>query len=336
MDLTPVQINLYRGVFFWACWPLSAIVKRSTIQAIHTIKKIIVMDIPTRETTPSAPNTSVLSNLSLRLLTSAVLLPIALIAILSGGWALTVMIGVLATIAVMEFYVFAHGRLAQGSSLTGVPMVICILLAFHFQERVLWTYALLLGAVLTFILETIRHPQDTRRSLWQVGTTLAGVFYVGFPAAFLIGIRAIQPNAQGLMWVLLVCLATWGTDTFAYIGGRFFGRIKLAPILSPKKTLEGAIVGVIGGIIPAYFILLVMHGQPDLPVLILIGLAPIAAVFGDLFESALKRFFHIKDSHIAGLNLLPGHGGVLDRMDSIIWVSTLFYIYLVLNSMAFA
>ena len=102
---------------------------------------------------------------------------------------------------------------------------------------------------------------------------------------------------------MILCV-TWGTDTFAYIGGRLWGKTKLAPKLSPKKTVEGAIVGAIGGITGALILLAYTHTiSPGS--LIFVLLAPLVAIAGDLVESALKRFFGVKNSHIDGWIFCP-------------------------------
>jgi phosphatidate cytidylyltransferase len=152
---------------------------------------------------------------------------------------------------------------------------------------------------------------------------VSGLVYVGLPSAFLITLRALP---QGFNWLVLVLALTWATDTFAYIGGRLWGRHKLAPRISPKKTVEGAVVGMIGGLVSGS-LWAAIAGLLTPALLPLLVLGPPAAVLGDLFESRLKRFFHAGDSHLLGLNLIPGHGGVLDRIDSLIWVVTLAYIY---------
>lgn len=273
---------------------------------------------------PAQPTEKLPSNLTQRILTSVVLLPIVLIATILGGVPFTLMAGSLACVGVAEFYLLAQKREVQGSTLIGVPVSALVMLAFHFQDNRLWIGALVAGAAITFILETIRHPNDLRRSLLQVLMTLAGVFYVAFPTGFLIGLRALP---DGLMWILLVFALTWGTDSFAYIGGRLWGRTKLAPHISPKKTREGAVVGIFGGMVPGILILLAA-GKFSLPLLILVILGPLFAILGDLVESWLKRLFDVKDSHIVGFNILPGHGGVLDRVDALILVSALCYIYL--------
>lgn len=270
------------------------------------------------------------SNLTLRLITAAVALPITLWVAYQGSWWMVVVVGVIAAIGVVEFFILEQGRQVQGSSIIGIPMVIVVILAFFLQRDLLWLAALVMGAIATFVLEVFRHPQQIRRSLFQVGTTLAGVLYVAFPLGFLIAIRGFQ---DGWTWSLLVLISTWGTDTFAYIGGRLWGKTKLAPKLSPKKTVEGAAVGVAGGMMVAALWLLI-YGKLSTVTLILIAICPFAAIVGDLAESAMKRFFEVKDSHIAGLDILPGHGGVLDRIDSLLLVSTFCFFYLHLTGIA--
>jgi phosphatidate cytidylyltransferase len=154
--------------------------------------------------------------------------------------------------------------------------------------------------------------------------TLGSVLYVGFPAAFAIAIRNLP---DGLLWLVVVFCITWGTDMLAYIGGRLWGRTKLAPMISPKKTLEGAIVGVVGGILPAA-IVLGLNNKFTVATLVLLALGPLLAILGDLVESWLKRAFQVKDSHLMGFDILPGHGGVLDRVDGLIVVVTFVYVFL--------
>jgi phosphatidate cytidylyltransferase len=267
-----------------------------------------------------------LSNIAQRILTAAVVGPLVVLAVLMGGLAFTLVVLLFALVGILEFYILARNRPSQGSALVGVPMLIAVVLAFHFREPLLWVAALVLGAVATLALETVRHRKDLRRSVFQVGMTLMGVFYLGFPAGFLVGLRGL---ADGVVWILLLLCVTWGTDSFAYVGGRLWGKTKLAPRLSPKKTLEGAVVGVVGGIVLS-LILLAVTAKFSPATLVIVFLGPFVAIAGDLLESALKRFFGVKDSHITGLDLLPGHGGILDRTDSLLLVSTFAYVVFLL------
>jgi phosphatidate cytidylyltransferase len=267
-----------------------------------------------------------LSNIAQRIITAAVVGPLVVLAVLVGGLAFTLVVLVFALVGILEFYILARNRPSQGSALVGAPMLVAVILAFHVAEPLWWIAAVALGALVTLLLETLRHRKDLRRSLFQVGMTLAGVAYLGFPAGFLVGLRALP---DGVIWILLLLCVTWGTDSFAYVGGRLWGKTRLAPRLSPKKTLEGAVVGVIGGIIIS-LILLALTAKFSAATLVIVFLGPFVAIAGDLLESALKRFFGVKDSHVAGLDLLPGHGGILDRVDSLLLVATFAYVVFLL------
>lgn len=272
-----------------------------------------------------------LTNFQLRLLTAVILLPIAIIASFVGGvWFLALLLPVM-SVGMLEFYMLEKESAMQGSSLVGVPTGIIIILAFFFNINWVWQLALLICIVVTLTLELLRQPKQFRHALVQVGITLCGILYIAFPTAFLIGIRNIMPN--GLVLLFLVYAITWGTDTFAYAAGRTFGKTKLAPLISPNKTVEGAIGGIFGAWIPTFLILIVSGTfQPSLIPMVLIG--PFLAVSGDLFESALKRFFKVKDSYIKGFNIFPGHGGVLDRIDALLWVATWVFLYLYMIGIA--
>jgi phosphatidate cytidylyltransferase len=263
-----------------------------------------------------------LSNIAQRVITAAVVAPIVLATVLLGGIPFTVMVTVFAVIGVTEFYILARNRPSQGSAVVGIPTLIGVVLGFYLGDARIWGGAVALGAAATFVLEMTRNRADIRRSLYQVGMTLAGVFYLGFPSGFLVALRALP---DGVVWILLILCVTWGTDSFAYIGGRLWGKTKLAPRLSPKKTLEGAVVGVVGGIVPS-LILLALTERLIPAALLLVFAGPFMAILGDLLESGLKRFFQVKDSHISGLNILPGHGGILDRTDALLLVTMFAYL----------
>lgn len=150
---------------------------------------------------------------------------------------------------------------------------------------------------------------------WGAAWYASGFVYALLPALALLWIR--ERDAHGLALLIWTFLVTWATDIGAYFAGRSFGRHKLAPTISPNKTVEG----LIGGIVAATLFGGAWVLATDLP-LPLLGLAPlfaIAAQAGDLFESGMKRRAGVKDSG----NWLPGHGGVLDRLDGLVPVAVL-------------
>ncbi len=268
-----------------------------------------------------------MTNFQLRLLTAVILMPIALIASVVGEVLFLIALLPVMCVGMLEFYVMEKDTTMQGSSLTGIPTGILVVIAFYLHIDWLWQIAVLACVVLTICLEFSRQPKKYRRALAQVGVTMCGLIYIAFPTAFLVSIRNIP--SDGLIWLMVVFAITWGTDTFAYVCGRLFGKTKLAPIISPNKTVEGAIGGIMGAWIPAVVILLIT-GKFSLIFVPMIMIGPFLAVSGDLFESALKRFFKVKDSYVEGFNIFPGHGGVLDRIDALVWVATWVFLYLYL------
>lgn len=176
----------------------------------------------------------------------------------------------------------------------------------------------------------------TGRDVWRTSFLSIGgelYLYAGFGALLLLRddmtyistIRAVSVASPGLTIIWLAFLGTWASDTFAYFAGRLWGKRRIVPNISPNKTLEGFIGGFIGtivvGLIYSYFTGLTMGLGAVLSVLI-----GIAAPLGDLFESKLKRISGVKDSG----SILPGHGGVLDRFDSILFVAPVLFFFLLL------
>jgi phosphatidate cytidylyltransferase len=171
-------------------------------------------------------------------------------------------------------------------------------------------------AVLVAAIATLMFYEWTRLTKgWGVGWYLGGFAYALLPALALLWIR--ERDTHGLQLLIWTFIVTWSTDIGAYFAGRSFGRRKLAPTLSPNKTVEGLAGGVLAAAVLGGAWMIAMDlGKP------LLLLAPIFAVFaqaGDLFESGMKRRAGVKDSGA----LLPGHGGALDRLDGLVPVAVL-------------
>lgn len=267
------------------------------------------------------------SNLTVRLISALVLGPLVLLLVFLGGWPFIALVVVLAVVSLLEFYELGRDRNVSGNAPIGLVAVILLLILFGAEQYVLILPLFLSAGILTFAWETLRGTQPMSIRWGRVAMTLGGLAYAGLPSAFLMMIR-MRPDT--LSWFAFIICVTWGTDTLAYFGGRFFGKHPLAPRISPKKTVEGAVVGLIFGFIAGVGVL-ALAGKLSAAAFVLALIAPPLAVIGDLFESALKRFFHVKDSHLAHFNIIPGHGGVLDRTDALIWVTTLCYFYLLLT-----
>ncbi len=162
---------------------------------------------------------------------------------------------------------------------------------------------------------------------YDSGKLIFTVIYVALPFSFALGLPKFSSyNESFSLEVLFLFILIWSSDTFAYLVGKFFGKHKMAPKISPKKTWEGYAGGVVLTLVLSYFI---EHYQPELRGnwMIVGFLVAAFAPLGDLVESQLKRNFGVKDSG----NIIPGHGGVLDRLDSFIICVPVVYLYFILE-----
>ncbi|MCL6634650.1 MAG: phosphatidate cytidylyltransferase [Peptococcaceae bacterium] len=158
-----------------------------------------------------------------------------------------------------------------------------------------------------------------RYSLLDGAGTLMGTLYVGLLSYFYL----LRTLPDGWIWLIFTLAGTWASDTTAYFVGKGFGRRKIAPVLSPKKTLEGAAGGLLGSVLIGYLFVVIYPFLPLNKMLLLGLLLGAAAEVGDLLESAFKRQAGVKDSS----KLIPGHGGILDRFDSTLFTAPLVYYF---------
>ena len=176
-------------------------------------------------------------------------------------------------------------------------------------------------AVLVVFSAVLVRPDPIQQSMTRAGSLLVGALYAGGLIPYLALLRELP---SGLALALMALFCTWGGDTGAYFAGRFFGRHKLYPKISPAKTLEGAVGGLAASIGVAFLVRALFGGALSGVQLILIGsLAAVLGIAGDLAESMLKRSVGAKDSS----NLIPGHGGVLDRFDAVLFVAPGLYVF---------
>jgi phosphatidate cytidylyltransferase len=265
--------------------------------------------------------------LSQRVLVTVILLPIGLAGIILGGWAYTLLIAVILGVAGWEFaQLFGTGGLRPANLLV-ILGILALVIGRYWNgfESAAWLISLLVLLGMTYHLIAFERGRDQAGTDFSV--TLAGIFYIGWIGAYLISLRQLD---QGMWWVLLVLPATWIADSGAYFVGTRFGRHKLSPHLSPKKSWEGylggIVCGVVGGILLAWLwqrlgadAATITLGR-GMWVGLLMGIFP---TLGDLGESMIKRQVGVKDSS----HLLPGHGGAFDRIDSWLWAAVLgFYL----------
>jgi len=164
-----------------------------------------------------------------------------------------------------------------------------------------------------------------RYNINDIAVTVFGALYVSFLFSFLVLTRNLE---NGFYYIWLIFIGAWVTDTFAYFSGVFFGRTKFLPAISPKKTVEGSIGGIAGCVVITVIYGLFLNSYiRNVPVFhyVIIGLlSGILSQIGDWAASAVKRYVKIKDYG----KLMPGHGGVLDRFDSILFIAPVVYFYI--------
>lgn len=254
-----------------------------------------------------------MTNFASRLLVAAVGLPLVLGMLWLGGWWLFTLVSAAAVVAVHEFVTTARPMRPLGAAIYGG-----VLLALFGAERggVVW---LIGGFAATFLLGFVLHALSSTRAptTAAVGSTILGSAWIGLGLGFVLLLREMQD--QGRLIAFAVVLTVFAADTVAYFTGRYLGRHRLAPRLSPKKTWEGLIGGAAAGVFVSFIALYEKrHEYLSVWQAIVLGLVVVvAAVLGDLFESALKRDLEVKDTG----RLLGGHGGVLDRVDALLFAA---------------
>ena len=271
-----------------------------------------------------------------RLLTAAVALPI-LIASIILPWYVPQTVWIFVAIAVaallaglFEFYSLTKKLELKADAAIAYLGAAALTVSFIFDapandpNLLILTLALFVIAVL--ISQTFRFQKDFTKMLTGIGVTVLGVLYVAFLGGFLISTRVGFENVPGLSTDLLLYffVVMFGSDAGAYFAGRAFGKHKLSPKISPGKTVEG----LIGGILAAagFAALCTLTFFPELPYKFSIPLAVVMAVvgvLGDLAESAMKRGSNTKDA----ATILPGHGGFLDRLDSLLFNAPILYYF---------
>jgi phosphatidate cytidylyltransferase len=258
-----------------------------------------------------------------RILTAIVALPVLLFTVWSNSPYFFVGLTVIAVVlALGEFYALASRLGCKSQPVAGYAAALVVIASFLFEGPAI-AVAAMAGLAIAGLAAATATPEEMNRSLVGVSVTIFGVIYIALLAGFLVGIR-MMPNALGSKLLTMFFALVMMTDTGAYYTGRAIGRHKLAPRVSPGKTIEGAIGGFLTAVLTGYICKLIFFREAPLTHALLLGAAiGVVGQIGDLAESMLKRGSGVKDSG----NLLPGHGGMLDRIDSILFCAPLVYYY---------
>lgn len=255
-----------------------------------------------------------------RLLSSIVLTVITLFVVIFGGNLLFAVLFAISCIGMMELYrVVKMNKSLMGMVGYASGIIYYLLLYFNllqFESMLVILFLMLLMVVYVFCFP--------KYSTEQLAVSFLGLFYVPVMLSYIYQVRMLE-NGAWIVW--LIFIGAWGSDTCAYLVGVKFGKHKFAPKLSPKKSIEGSIGGIVGaallGVIYATVIQsqIVVFKNPQIAFAIIGAASSILSQIGDLAASAIKRNHDIKDYG----TLIPGHGGVLDRFDSIIFTAPIVF-----------
>lgn len=251
-----------------------------------------------------------------RLISGIVLVVLAVIVVSTGGGLLY---GVMACISLVGMF-----ELFRVMKIEKEPLGLVGYLAGISYYGLLWfdgqKYVTLMAIAALMLLMTIYVFTFPRYGTEQVTVAFFGIFYLAVMLSYLYQVREMS---DGLYLVWLIFLSSWGCDACAYCVGMLIGKHKLAPVLSPKKSIEGAVGGVVGAAILGFLYALVFGGKmlevgnPQAACAAACAIAAVISQIGDLAASAIKRNHNVKDYG----HLIPGHGGVLDRFDSMIFTA---------------
>jgi len=274
------------------------------------------------------------SELTRRIIFAVIAAPISIAIVYFGDWALAIMLSVLAALAAWELFRIAREGGAFPLEPAGIALAALLPIAVHAQRLGFYTLSLtaIVAIVLVVFASAIWLRGPAGKPLSSVAITVFGVMYAGL-FSYIYALRyhnyAIGA-AAGTALVLLPVLLTWTTDIGAYMFGRAFGKKKLIPSVSPGKTVEGAVGGLGLAIVVCLLyvrFILMPYGQLGLTIqgaVLFAIVISIAAQTGDLAESLLKREAGVKDSS----RIIPGHGGILDRFDSLLFVMPIAFLLL--------
>jgi len=258
-----------------------------------------------------------------RWLTAIVLIPILILVIGPGPrWIFYILLCVVSLAGLAEFYRISGAHLPRFVRWSCHFLALLLFLAIYLRQILLAPVIIVLWALVPMTYFMLAHPSLDRELSSDISKAVLGPVYVVLPLA-LLELIDILPN--GNLWIFFLLSVIIASDTFAFYAGRLLGRHKLHEAISPGKTWEGAIGGVIGSLLAAILFLKIVPIHPlNMGILLLAFALSVSGQVGDLVESMLKRCQGVKDSG----RILPGHGGILDRIDGVIFAIPVLYLYI--------
>ena len=274
------------------------------------------------------------SSLGQRWLTALIAIPVVLVFVWFGGWWAFVGTAIVVVISCLEFYLMLLHIGQRPLIWMSLGLSILFLISAMLPQQRLLILDIGIAASILLSFPSFFWREKLEGALVDWALTLAIAFYIGWPMSLLLWLRGFEPAvfrpASGgwlylppeLWWLMTIFLGVWLFDGAAFFTGRYLGRHKLAPLISPGKTWEGVIGGLVACIVTC-LVTTIPLGVPWYLSMLLAILIGGAATFGDLSESLIKRQTHVKDSG----QIMPGHGGMLDRIDSILFAIVVVYIF---------
>lgn len=265
-----------------------------------------------------------------RWLTAIVALPMLIYLVgFSPRWIFYLFLLVFALIGLSEYYRLTLPDLSPVLKL-GTYLFVILFFYIIFKQVFIVIGLFSLIIILPMLYYLFSNPLKGERYLSEVGTIVVGMLYVCLPLAMLMQIDNklyyLRYGIKGI-WIFFLLVVLFANDTGAFYSGKLFGKHKLYESVSPKKTWEGSIGGLLSAfVVGIAFLKIFRLHSVDMSMIIIIFMLSVAGQIGDLAESMLKRNFNAKDSG----ELLPGHGGVLDRIDSLLFAAPVLYIYLMM------
>jgi phosphatidate cytidylyltransferase len=260
-----------------------------------------------------------------RLIVVIILLPIFIFLVGVGGVVYTGFISLVIGAAAWEFWrMFKKG--GYFPSAVGTIGGAVLLILRNYFDFISFELVLTILVMVIMTMQLLAYDRGRKEAVVGFCVSIAGMLYWGLMGGYLIKIRMLP---DGFWWFMLVLPATWAADLGGYFGGHWFGKHPMTRRLSPRKTWEGYIGGIILSLVSTALLGLLWHQQAQAITwqigLILGGLISILSPLGDLGASMFKRLFNLKDAS----KLIPGHGGVMDRIDSWVWAAALGYIFII-------
>ncbi len=267
-----------------------------------------------------------MKNLAVRTLTGAVYVSVVIGAIFAGPYVFASLFLIILLFSLNEFFSLIRKGTIRPLPVSGFAIAASIYsLLFLISHHLIGNQYLKLLLPLIILIPIVEIFRNIENPIQNIAFTVWGVIYLAFPFAIFNQIlipHANQPELYEPELLIGMMIIIWSGDTGAYLVGRFLGKHKLIERISPNKTWEGAIGGVVMAILIAMLFFSFFNYLNTLQVILIASLTVIAGTLGDLVESMIKRNFNVKDSG----KILPGHGGLLDRFDSLLFAAPVYYV----------